>query len=973
MRLYLTLVWAFLFVGVYSQECSCSPTRVVQKVWGDNDIIFFGTIATTNGRMQATVSIPLKGCLQIRQKVPLTSAGPCALNPPAGKGTQTWLVTGTVTDGKVNVDTCGWTSLKSRVATEDVLWLMNQFEQCPNQGNITCANNRAPLNCDRSICDLSACPGTTTCETNACYNCAVQYLTSDRKLKCGELAGSEYEHKLCPTCKVDPCAGKTAADLKGSCQDWQQAVTCLARPCSGCHEPIWLDVDGRQVCSAKTDLMQCVDLGGVRFNSNCASSSILGYANIRNQPCVPVQGCLPLPNDVTLFKTAAKCRESCMCEDFSKVDMKYNASDPACNQELGWALIKSQCAIVKGCKALKSASSIVASIYSTQALCQSSCGTMIKDYEVVNGRPIDWVDAANGPDAAVQYSKVFPRNKVNRMDFTFEPAEFARMKADLESIMKDYAAVAQASGALNGRRLLQFGGGGGKRGRQGNQGRQSFSNGGGGGGGNDMSDMIRQVLLQKLLGGGSGSDPMLAALMGNRNPALQAPPPNLFVQPPTPKPSSMQDAATKRALDKMFAGDANPDGTCHALCGSGGYCPPRRDASQTSFGFNERGVEFSRDPEYFKTTISFQGNTWHNVGIRYKGGSSLSGAYFLQSQMIGFRVSLDEYDGEYPELKNQKFFGFSKLTFSNNWMDKSHIREILSYEILGASGVKAARATPVRVYFDIGDGKGPTFWGVYTMVEDPTDVVVQTFPGDLTPGEGNIYKPENNTWEKFVADDFEKKNNAKKNVSFADISGAIQALHAPTRLTNPPVWRQRFEAVFDVASFIKSLAATSIIGNWDTYGSMPHNYYLYNLNGQLKWIPWDFNLALNCDDRTTSIFKDEIGNEWPLISFLMADPVYRSNYTSFVQWLVTSGPFVTRDLIARKNQLFALVTPHIVGLADPNDPTIKYEPELPPHTTMYDPSSFPAESARMDNYLNQRANIVQIELNAQAQSRVRLG
>jgi len=60
-----------------------------------------------------------------------------------------------------------------------------------------------------------------------------------------------------------------------------------------------------------------------------------------------------------------------------------------------------------------------------------------------------------------------------------------------------------------------------------------------------------------------------------------------------------------------------------------------------------------------------------------------------------------------------------------------------------------------------------------------------------------------------------------------------------------------------------------------------------------------------------------------------------------------------------------------MGLVDPTDPTIKYEPELPPHTTMYDPSSFPAESARMDNYLNQRANIVQIELNAQAQARVR--
>jgi hypothetical protein len=217
-----------------------------------------------------------------------------------------------------------------------------------------------------------------------------------------------------------------------------------------------------------------------------------------------------------------------------------------------------------------------------------------------------------------------------------------------------------------------------------------------------------------------------------------------------------------------------------------------------------------------------------------------------------------------------------------------------------------------------------------------------------------------------------KKIITKKNVSFEDIEGAINTLHAPTRRTNPQLWRKNLEAVFDVASFLKVLGASSVIGDWDSYGAMPHNYYLYNFNGQLKWIPWDFNLALNCDDRTRSIFKDEIGDEWPLISYLMSDPVYRSNYTSFIEWFVTKGPFVAKDLIARKNQLFALINPHVMGLTDPNDPTVKYEPELPPHTTMYEPSTFPVESARMDNYINQRASIAQYELQTQAQARRRL-
>jgi len=87
------------------------------------------------------------------------------------------------------------------------------------------------------------------------------------------------------------------------------------------------------------------------------------------------------------------------------------------------------------------------------------------------------------------------------------------------------------------------------------------------------------------------------------------------------------------------------------------------------------------------------------------------------------------------------------VTFSNEYMEISHIREILTYEVLGASGITVGRATPIRVYFDIGDGKGPTFWGLHTMVEDPTDHIIKSLPGDKTPGLGHVYKPTISTWE----------------------------------------------------------------------------------------------------------------------------------------------------------------------------------------------------------------------------------
>jgi spore coat protein H len=51
---------------------------------------------------------------------------------------------------------------------------------------------------------------------------------------------------------------------------------------------------------------------------------------------------------------------------------------------------------------------------------------------------------------------------------------------------------------------------------------------------------------------------------------------------------------------------------------------------------------------------------------------------------------------------------------------------------------------------------------------------------------------------------------------------------------------------FDRDVFLKYLAVNTIIQNWDTYGRMTHNYYLYNNpdNNLLTWIPWDNNEAL---------------------------------------------------------------------------------------------------------------------------------
>lgn len=59
-------------------------------------------------------------------------------------------------------------------------------------------------------------------------------------------------------------------------------------------------------------------------------------------------------------------------------------------------------------------------------------------------------------------------------------------------------------------------------------------------------------------------------------------------------------------------------------------------------------------------------------------------------------------------------------------------------------------------------------------------------------------------------------------------------------------WRATLEGVFNVTGFLKYLAASTVFQNWDQYGMMAQNYYLYGdlaRNRTVAWIPWDLNEA----------------------------------------------------------------------------------------------------------------------------------
>ena len=79
---------------------------------------------------------------------------------------------------------------------------------------------------------------------------------------------------------------------------------------------------------------------------------------------------------------------------------------------------------------------------------------------------------------------------------------------------------------------------------------------------------------------------------------------------------------------------------------------------------------FSDDePNYFPVTIQYDGDVWEHVGMRYKGNSSLHSSWPAGNHKLPFRLDFDEFEDDYPEIDDQRFWGFKKLTFASNFRD----------------------------------------------------------------------------------------------------------------------------------------------------------------------------------------------------------------------------------------------------------------------------------------------------------------
>ncbi|QNU66105.1 CotH kinase family protein [Ruminiclostridium herbifermentans] len=129
------------------------------------------------------------------------------------------------------------------------------------------------------------------------------------------------------------------------------------------------------------------------------------------------------------------------------------------------------------------------------------------------------------------------------------------------------------------------------------------------------------------------------------------------------------------------------------------------------------------------------------------------------------------------------------------------------------------------------------------------------------------------------------------------------------------------EEYFDVDQILRYLAAHTIVVNLDSYSStMAQNYYLYESEGKLTILPWDYNLAWGGfqSGNASSVInfpidtpvKDVEMSSRPLIKKLFENSEYLERYHEYLQQLIDEY-FANGKFESKLNSLDSLISDYV--------------------------------------------------------------
>ena len=136
---------------------------------------------------------------------------------------------------------------------------------------------------------------------------------------------------------------------------------------------------------------------------------------------------------------------------------------------------------------------------------------------------------------------------------------------------------------------------------------------------------------------------------------------------------------------------------------------------------------------------------------------------------------------------------------------------------------------------------------------------------------------------KYIDDNVESYSNifesAKTDITEADKTRLIKALK---KLSNG----EDLDSTVDIDAVIRYFVVHNFVVNFDSYtGSMIHNYYLYENDGQMQMIPWDYNLAFGG--------FQSMGGATSLVNYPIDSPVSGGNASDrpMIAWIFNNEEY----------------------------------------------------------------------------------
>ena len=358
-------------------------------------------------------------------------------------------------------------------------------------------------------------------------------------------------------------------------------------------------------------------------------------------------------------------------------------------------------------------------------------------------------------------------------------------------------------------------------------------------------------------------------------------------------------------------------------------------------------LETCENEEYAQCAVVIDGEAYQNTAIRAKGNTSLTMVSSMDSDRYSFKLEFDHYDS------GRTYYGLDKLSLNNIIQDTTYMKDYLTYQMMGAFGVDAPLCSHVYITVNGQD------WGLYLAVEGVEDGFLRRNYGSDS---GELYKPDSmsfgggrgngrefdmknvmdfsengafpsppeaqpfdstqNTSEserhrgggpsggmgsddvnlRYIDDDPDSYSNifqnAKTDITKADQARLIASLKALSE-------GESLEGVLDIDKVLRYFVVHNFVRNGDSYtGSMVHNYYLYEEEGRLSMIPWDYNLAYG------TFQGGDAGSE---VNAPIDTPVSGGDSRPMVDWI-----FDSQEYTALYHQYFQefLETVDIAGLID---------------------------------------------------------